>query len=189
MSLLHSMPSSARASPLLVAREAIARRPSTARPQAGERSSAAAHGRARRVSAESHGTRERRGLPAMPRRGSWSVGPRRGRAGRPTDADDGGPAAWGSEHRRPAGVRVSCRSRRDARGPRTRQLSTGDRGGAEVRGELPPERRRVLLLRWKHGLSYAEIADATGISEETARAHVSRARKSLQGILRRFLED
>jgi RNA polymerase sigma-70 factor, ECF subfamily len=53
---------------------------------------------------------------------------------------------------------------------------------------LPDDRRRILMLRWTHGLGYPEIARIMGISEDAARAHVSRARKILREFLGEILE-
>lgn len=46
--------------------------------------------------------------------------------------------------------------------------------------ELPDGCRRVLQLRWQDGLSYAEIAEALGISVKGVENQLSRARKSLR---------
>jgi RNA polymerase sigma-70 factor (ECF subfamily) len=47
--------------------------------------------------------------------------------------------------------------------------------------------RRVLLLRWKHGLSFAEIAESLGISENAAKVQASRGRQALAPYLRDLL--
>jgi RNA polymerase sigma-70 factor, ECF subfamily len=46
--------------------------------------------------------------------------------------------------------------------------------------ELPDGCRRVLQLRWQDGLSYAEIAEALGISVKGVENQLSRARKRLR---------
>lgn len=52
---------------------------------------------------------------------------------------------------------------------------------------LPEGPRRVLLLRWKHGLSFAEIAEALGISEGAAKVQATRGRQALAPYLRELL--
>lgn len=49
--------------------------------------------------------------------------------------------------------------------------------------ELPPLDREVLVLRAEGGLSYEEIAAATGLTEEAARLRAYRARKKLLEVL------
>lgn len=44
---------------------------------------------------------------------------------------------------------------------------------------LPPEQRACWVLRELHGLSYAEIAQVTGMSEPTVRGRLFRARRTL----------
>jgi RNA polymerase sigma-70 factor (ECF subfamily) len=51
--------------------------------------------------------------------------------------------------------------------------------------QLPERTRTLVLLRWKHGLSYAEIAVALGMSAEAAKKLGQRT----QGILRPLLEE
>jgi RNA polymerase sigma-70 factor, ECF subfamily len=52
---------------------------------------------------------------------------------------------------------------------------------------LPAQQRSVVVLRVWNGLSYAEIGGIVGVSEETARSHMSHGlktlRKSLDGML------
>ena len=48
---------------------------------------------------------------------------------------------------------------------------------------LPPAHREALVLRFVHDLSFREVAAATGVTEENARARVSRARTALRGML------
>lgn len=55
----------------------------------------------------------------------------------------------------------------------------------EVMGELPPKQRASLLLRKYEGLSYHDVAQSLGISEDSARANVYQAMKKL----RRFRDD
>lgn len=51
--------------------------------------------------------------------------------------------------------------------------------------ELPESYREALVLRYVDGLSFREVADVTGISEENARARVHRARLALHKVLSR----
>lgn len=53
--------------------------------------------------------------------------------------------------------------------------------------EMPDERREVLLLRWRHGMGYDEIAQIVGISVSAAQAQVSRAQRALRPILKDLL--
>ena len=46
--------------------------------------------------------------------------------------------------------------------------------------ELPDQQRSVVVLRVWNGLSYAEIGGIVGVSEETARSHMSHGLKSLR---------
>lgn len=48
---------------------------------------------------------------------------------------------------------------------------------------LPPAHREALVLRFVHDLSFREVAAATGVTEDNARARVSRARSALRGML------
>ena len=50
--------------------------------------------------------------------------------------------------------------------------------------ELPEEWRMVVLLSDVHGLSYEEIADATGVPVGTVKSRLSRARSRLRDLLR-----
>lgn len=52
---------------------------------------------------------------------------------------------------------------------------------------LPEAQREVLLLRDWHGLSYAEIAEATGTSVTTVNSRLHDARSRLRERLRRYL--
>jgi RNA polymerase sigma-70 factor (ECF subfamily) len=55
--------------------------------------------------------------------------------------------------------------------------------------KLPDVQRAVLLLRWVEGLSYQQIAAALEITENAAMLHVSRARRTLQPVLRGIVRD
>lgn len=50
--------------------------------------------------------------------------------------------------------------------------------------ELPPDHREIIILRDINGLSYAEIAEATGLDPGTVRSRLSRARNNLKEILK-----
>lgn len=50
-------------------------------------------------------------------------------------------------------------------------------------GQLSFRQRRVVVLSFTEGLSYAEIAEVLGCEEVTARTHLHRARKRLQELL------
>ena len=71
--------------------------------------------------------------------------------------------------------------------PDTHQRSPGDTvAGAEIEGlvgkaleSLPPEHRATLLLRFSDGLSYAEIAAATGVSIGTVMSRIFNGRRKL----------
>jgi RNA polymerase sigma-70 factor (ECF subfamily) len=52
---------------------------------------------------------------------------------------------------------------------------------------LSDNARRVLLLRWKHGLSFAEIAESLGISEGAAKVQATRARQALAPYLQQII--
>ena len=57
-----------------------------------------------------------------------------------------------------------------------------------VLAELPESRRRVVLLRWKHQMSYPEIAELLQISVAAAQAQVSRVQRAIRPLLTRFLD-
>ncbi len=65
-----------------------------------------------------------------------------------------------------------------------RQLSA--RLWSEIQ-RLPAPQREVLLLRDWHGLSYADIASATGLSVTTVNSRLHDARTRLRERLRRYL--
>jgi RNA polymerase sigma-70 factor (ECF subfamily) len=46
--------------------------------------------------------------------------------------------------------------------------------------ELPPRCRNAVILRWQREMSYAEIAEAMGISIKAVEAHLTRAAKRLR---------
>lgn len=50
--------------------------------------------------------------------------------------------------------------------------------------ELEPEHREIIILRDINGLSYAEIAEATGLYPGTVKSRLSRAREKLKEILK-----
>ncbi len=54
---------------------------------------------------------------------------------------------------------------------------------AQALSELPERRRRAISLRIVKGLSYPEIAQAMGCSEQAARAHVSRGLRGLERVI------
>jgi len=54
---------------------------------------------------------------------------------------------------------------------------------------LPPERRVVLLLRQYHGLSYQEIAAATGTDLGTVKSRLSRAREEVDRAIQEERAD
>lgn len=54
---------------------------------------------------------------------------------------------------------------------------------------LPLQYREAFVLREYDGMAYAEIADIVGITEETARIRVFRARDKIRQILKPYLVD
>lgn len=56
-------------------------------------------------------------------------------------------------------------------------------------GQLSLRQRRVVVLSFTEGLSYAEIAEVLGCEEVTVRTHLHRARKRLQELLGPRLRD
>lgn len=54
---------------------------------------------------------------------------------------------------------------------------------AEAVGKLPSDFRGALTLRVEEGLSFRDIAEAMGITEETARWRVFKARQKLMSVL------
>lgn len=57
---------------------------------------------------------------------------------------------------------------------------------SEALKDLPESYREALVLRYVDGLSFREVAEATGVSEENARARVHRGRQALHKILSRL---
>src|SRR4051812_35670969 len=57
---------------------------------------------------------------------------------------------------------------------------------SEALKELPESYREALVLRYVDGLSFREVAEASGISEENARARVQRGRLALHKVLSRL---
>ncbi len=53
----------------------------------------------------------------------------------------------------------------------------------EAFAELPPRRRTIVILRYVGGLSYAEIAEATGLREGTVAGALTKARRQLVAAL------
>lgn len=53
---------------------------------------------------------------------------------------------------------------------------------ARLLARLDPERRLAIVLREIEGLSYEEIAGATGVPVGTVRSRIARARRDLEGI-------
>jgi RNA polymerase sigma-70 factor (ECF subfamily) len=62
-------------------------------------------------------------------------------------------------------------------------------GVAQAVNRLPTDFRAALLLRAEEGLSFRQIADALGLTEETARWRVFKARQKLLGLLAPQLEQ
>lgn len=52
---------------------------------------------------------------------------------------------------------------------------------------VPENRREIITLRWKLGLSYQEISRTLGISVEAAQAQVSRVQRALRPLLKGLL--
>lgn len=57
---------------------------------------------------------------------------------------------------------------------------------AEALQRIPPADAACLLLRFQQGLSYAELAEALGVSALTAKLRLARARVALREVYRRF---
>ncbi|CAM3983876.1 RNA polymerase sigma factor [Saccharibacillus endophyticus] len=54
--------------------------------------------------------------------------------------------------------------------------------------EMKPEYRAIILYRWKYGMSYKEIADSLGTSEDIIRQRLFRARENMRKVLRKEWE-
>ena len=78
-----------------------------------------------------------------------------------------------------AGLRLDPVAEWDERLDRERLLAALERAIAE----LPEAQRETLLLRDRLDLSYAEVADTLGVSEDVVRSRLSRARASLKAAL------
>jgi RNA polymerase sigma-70 factor (ECF subfamily) len=52
--------------------------------------------------------------------------------------------------------------------------------------ELPPKQRLVVELRLFHDLSFKEVADVAGCSEESAKANYSHGVKRLRDVIERY---
>lgn len=58
---------------------------------------------------------------------------------------------------------------------------------AELVSDLPLRQREVFVLHTYEGLSYAEVAEAAGISVANVRSHLHLARQRLRRQLEKFL--
>jgi RNA polymerase sigma-70 factor, ECF subfamily len=67
------------------------------------------------------------------------------------------------------------------------EVLRGDLGRALDRalGELRPEYREVMVLRFREGLAYEEIAAVTSLPLGTVKTHIHRARKEMAEAMRR----
>jgi RNA polymerase sigma factor (sigma-70 family) len=66
---------------------------------------------------------------------------------------------------------------------RVEELGAAEEARAQVQSavaDLPPDQREVVLLRFVHELSYAEIAERLGVSNVVVRARISRALRRLR---------
>ena len=77
------------------------------------------------------------------------------------------------------GDEVSAGPERAAYNARLRPMLT------KALAALPEEQREVFLLREYHGVSFKEIADVTGVNENTVK---SRMRYALEGLRKRLSE-
>jgi RNA polymerase sigma factor (sigma-70 family) len=71
------------------------------------------------------------------------------------------------------------------------EAGAGDHYPSDVQDllSLPPQARAVVFMREVEGRSYAEIADAVGCREATARATAARARHRLHELLSEEVRD
>jgi RNA polymerase sigma factor (sigma-70 family) len=60
---------------------------------------------------------------------------------------------------------------------------------ASALAKLPQLQRATLMLRWGQDMSFAQIAAVLSISENAAKLHVSRARRTLAPVLRLLLDE
>lgn len=58
----------------------------------------------------------------------------------------------------------------------------------EVLQSLSPLQQEILMLRWKQGLSYREISEIVGISENAALLHANRLKRSLRPALEKLIK-
>lgn len=58
---------------------------------------------------------------------------------------------------------------------------------AQALDQLPSRRREIMLLRWRDGLSYNEIASRLGLSAKTVENQISRGLKTLREALGRSI--
>ena len=100
------------------------------------------------------------------RRTAATARSRPGCGGSPCGSRRAGPARPGAARARPPSIRRRCRAKPDA------ELN-------QAFAALPPGRRLIVVLRYVCGLSYAEIAEVTGLSEGTVAGALSKARKQL----------
>ena len=73
---------------------------------------------------------------------------------------------------------------RDHCGPCVAHLARG-----RLLAQLPQDQREVFVMRELQDLSFKEIADITGISENTAKSRMRYALEKLRGGLAEFLVD
>src|SRR5438105_4057103 len=57
---------------------------------------------------------------------------------------------------------------------------------SDALAELPESYREALVLRYVDGLSFREVAEITGVTEENARARVHRGRGALHKVMARL---
>jgi RNA polymerase sigma-70 factor (ECF subfamily) len=94
-------------------------------------------------------------------------------------------ARGAARDRRPVPDQVPCRDEGPAEQAQSReslQLL------ARAVGRLPAEFRSAFLLRAEEGLSFRQIAEVLGLTEETARWRVFKARQKLLSVLAPQLE-
>lgn len=99
--------------------------------------------------------------------------------------------------RRSRGARLRALEGLTARGPRRSERTPADHlADSELGRELeraidalPGRRREVFVLRCVHGLSYAEVAEVMGISQQTVANQLSRGLATLRETLGHLLDD
>jgi RNA polymerase sigma factor (sigma-70 family) len=75
--------------------------------------------------------------------------------------------------------------------PSPRQRAEGRQGVealAQALGEMSPDHREILMLRFADGLDYEEIATTLEVSIGTVKSRISRARRQLRGKMDPFLD-